>query len=100
MNREQTVAAAKIMMAWVNGKDIEGKKQGENNWGDTTKTGLEPAWDWFLYEYRIKPEPIAEEHRKLEQQLETELASARERIRELEEAAVWMYKVGFVPKKD
>jgi hypothetical protein len=58
MNREQTVAAAKIMMAWVNGKDIEGKKQGENNWGDTTKTGLEPAWDWFLYEYRIKPEPM------------------------------------------
>jgi hypothetical protein len=34
------------------------------------------------------------------QQLERELLAAQERIRELEEAAVWMYKVGFVPKKD
>ena len=44
----------KVMQAYVGGKDLQyrNKKTGMD-WLDVTN----PAWEWYDYEYRIKPEP-------------------------------------------
>lgn len=44
----------KVMQGYVDGKDLQyrNKKTGMD-WMDTTY----PAWEWYDYEYRIKPEP-------------------------------------------
>lgn len=42
-----------VMQAFKDGKEIELSDSGENNW----KLDIFPVWDWYLYKYRIKPEP-------------------------------------------
>lgn len=41
-----------IMQAYVDGKEIE-FCDGTKNWQSTSA----PAWDWCLFDYRVKPEP-------------------------------------------
>ena len=49
MNREQTIEAIRVMQAFVDGKDVESKYNGE--WA----TIYVPRWNWDNTEYRIKP---------------------------------------------
>ena len=50
-----TQEKVKIMQAFIEGKQIEIAYKGEDNWFNLDVT--EPAWDWSLRTYRIKPEP-------------------------------------------
>lgn len=44
----------KVMQAYVDGKDLQYRnKRTGIDWQDVTK----PAWEWYGYEYRIKPTP-------------------------------------------
>lgn len=42
-----------LIVAWAEGKTIQGKVAGNINWHDM----VNPAWDGIEIEYRIKPEP-------------------------------------------
>lgn len=42
-----------VMQAFADGKEIEVCQRGANNWA----SAIEPVWDWFAHDYRIKPEP-------------------------------------------
>ena len=56
MNREETKKAIAVMQAYVDGKQIESAQQ---NYKYTLQEGCDsPLWDWSLYSYRVKPEPI------------------------------------------
>jgi len=54
MNADETKAAAAVMIAWAEGKRIQGKSQDNAAWHDYT----EPAWNWNSFDYRIAPEPL------------------------------------------
>lgn len=51
MNKEQTLEAIKVMQAYCEGKTIQYGING--NWIDCVET---PFWNFYLNEYRIKPE--------------------------------------------
>lgn len=51
MNIEETKKAIEVMQAFVDGKEIEYRGNGDCDW---TKLSI-PAWDWSKYIYRIKP---------------------------------------------
>ncbi len=51
MKTEETIAAIRVMDAWVKGKSIECAERNNLKWGET----LSPAWNWSNYTYRIKP---------------------------------------------
>lgn len=60
MNREQTIEAIKVMQAWVDGKTIQVKGDGDTTWADAGSVEIEsrqPGWQWKTNVYRIKPEP-------------------------------------------
>lgn len=42
---------AEVMIAFAEGKTIEYRENGEHVW-EYAKT---PSWDWFSFDYRIKP---------------------------------------------
>ena len=54
MTREETKKRIEVMQAYINGEKIEYRNI-------ATKSGWRsvgiPCWDWFNYEYRVKPEP-------------------------------------------
>ena len=53
MNKEDTRAAAQVMMAAADGKTIEVKqKYGDREWSDCVNGS--PAWDWVNMVYRVK----------------------------------------------
>lgn len=54
MNREQTKEAIKVMQHWADGGDCQGRMRPNGEWGPS----FDPAWDWFEYDYRIKPKPL------------------------------------------
>ena len=49
MNKEQTIEAIKVMQAFVDGKEVE------NLYNGKCGTTINPSWNWFDIEYRIKP---------------------------------------------
>jgi len=49
MTREQAREAAAVMLAWADGKEVEGRFS--NGW----VTVDIPDWNWLHVEYRIKP---------------------------------------------
>lgn len=49
MTREEARKAAEVMLAYADGKEIEYLYNGE--WEDA----LNPTFDWYEEEYRIKP---------------------------------------------
>jgi hypothetical protein len=55
MNREQTKAAAEIMLQWANDPtaQVEYKIKTMNFWIETQN----PVWEWTRCDYRIKPKP-------------------------------------------
>ena len=53
MNKEQTKAAAEVMVAHANGATIEGKMKSSTHW-QLLET---PKWDWDCFIYRVKPQP-------------------------------------------
>lgn len=55
MNKEQTRAAAAVMLAWAEGKEVECKLRVDDE--DEWDAEAFPGWDWVYYEYRIKAEP-------------------------------------------
>ena len=55
MTKDQTKAAAEVMLAWVEGKPVQYRALGNTVWHDIYTT--ESSWAWHLFEYRIKPEP-------------------------------------------
>ena len=56
MNKEDTIAAIKVMQASLDGSEIEWRGKNEKvDWRKTYSSG--PSWDWCGVEYRIKPEP-------------------------------------------
>jgi hypothetical protein len=48
MNIEQTIKAIRVMQAFVDGKEVENLHNGK--WG----TVVNPSWNWYDIEYRIK----------------------------------------------
>ncbi len=52
MNREQTKAAAEVMLHYANGGEVEYRRNESREWGDTN-----PIWDWSGGDYRIKRVP-------------------------------------------
>ena len=52
MTREETRKAVKVMEAYANGKKIQ-YLDNNNKWIDAHN----PVFDWYNYDYRIKPEP-------------------------------------------
>ncbi len=56
MNQEETRAAAKVMQAFADGKDIEYRQRNDQiPWRYIPA----PSWDFAKCEYRIKPEATA-----------------------------------------
>lgn len=53
MTREETEKAIKVMQDYVNGKEVEYRIVGKDDWYNAAT----PCWDWTLYDYRVKPEP-------------------------------------------
>ena len=52
MTTEETRDAVKVMEAYANGKKIQ-YLDNNNKWIDAHN----PVFDWYNYDYRIKPEP-------------------------------------------
>ena len=52
MTTEETRKAVKVMEAYANGKKIQ-YLDNNNKWIDAHN----PVFDWYNYDYRIKPEP-------------------------------------------
>lgn len=50
MTTEEKIA---VMQAYVDGKKIQAKTFGADNWMDCI---VEPSWNWVVYDYRVKPE--------------------------------------------
>ena len=42
-----------VYRAWLEGKPIQVVRGGGAAWEGTAK----PSWDWYIYDYRVKPEP-------------------------------------------
>lgn len=51
MNTEDKI---KIMQAFVDGKPIEARFTEHKSW----YTCVDPTWDWWEYEYRLKTDPL------------------------------------------
>ena len=51
MTLEEAKKAAEVMMAYANGKKVEGRRIGRAEWLDVTL----PVFDWWRCEYRVKP---------------------------------------------
>jgi len=58
MNKAETEKAIKVMQAYADGKEIQFKRENSQKPWKDFKPGSEPIWDWYLFEYRVKPEPI------------------------------------------
>lgn len=56
----------KVMEAYTEGKTIQSKAVIGEHWCDDTK----PTWDWYHFEYRIKPEPTYRPYKNLEEMYE------------------------------
>ena len=62
MNRDDSEAAANVMLAYASGKPIQIRRRRSNSpppqalekWQDVYTS---PSWSWEGFEYRIKPEP-------------------------------------------
>ena len=54
MTREQTIESIRIMQAYVDGKEVESKLIGTYDW----VLDKNPSWNWFNYDFRIKPTPV------------------------------------------
>ena len=59
MTREQTIEAAKVMLGFADGKEVEFafRKQQNPRWLPMI-TDWEKNFDWNVYTYRIKPTPV------------------------------------------
>ena len=53
MSPDQAKTAAAVMVAWAEGRAIESKQIHHTTWHDCGS----PTWDWFLCDFRIKPNP-------------------------------------------
>ena len=53
MNREETIAAIKVMQAFVDGAEIEVSPRHSDEW-----VASGPDWSWKVCDYRIKPKPL------------------------------------------
>jgi hypothetical protein len=51
--KDFTKYAISVMVAYDRGEEIESVRIGLPTWGAT----LYPAWDWSIFDYRIKPKP-------------------------------------------
>ena len=59
MNRDESKAAANVMLAYASGKPIQIRRRSTpqraiEKWQDVYTS---PSWSWEGFEYRIKPEP-------------------------------------------
>ena len=55
MTREEARKAAEVMLAYADGKQIEYKVRGGNEWRSVNELDT-PLFDWNSTKYRIKPE--------------------------------------------
>jgi hypothetical protein len=58
MTKDEARKAAKVMEAWANGAVIQYSRNNPSSWSNISATGPSsaPAWDWYTYNYRVKPE--------------------------------------------
>lgn len=59
MTKEQCREAGATMIGWANGKTIQWRRRGHNDWSEVDQDciGITLSWDWDGFEYRVKPEP-------------------------------------------
>ena len=57
MTKEQSREAGSVMIGWANGKTIQWRRRGHNDWSEVDQDciGITLSWDWDEFEYRIKP---------------------------------------------
>lgn len=55
MTKQDCKAARAVMEAWENGDEIEYKHASDKSW--SAAIGDRMAWDFSMFEYRIKPKP-------------------------------------------
>lgn len=56
MNAEETRRAAQVMLAAAEGKKVQRRRLPNGTaWQDCLPLH---AWDWFSFDYRVKPEPL------------------------------------------
>lgn len=55
MTREEVKKAAKIMVDFADGAEIQYSHKGQNNWMNWINK-IPPSFDWQTFDYRIKPE--------------------------------------------
>lgn len=67
MTKEETKEAIKVMQAFVDGKEIECKRDGDTVWEGGM---IYPGWHWDTRNYRIKPEPKYRPYKSAEEVLE------------------------------
>ena len=55
MTREETAKCIKVMQAYANGEIIEEKRFSfdSTEWVES----IDPSWQWYKFDYRIKPRP-------------------------------------------
>lgn len=55
MTREETAECIKVMQAYTNGEIIEEKRFSfdHTEWVES----IDPSWQWYKFDYRIKPRP-------------------------------------------
>ena len=58
MNREKTEKAIDVMQAYVDGKEVQFKRIDSRKAWEDFKPWSTPIWDWYCFDYRVKPEPI------------------------------------------
>lgn len=56
MTREEAKEAAKVMLAFAEGVEIQYSHKGQNNWLNWINESS-PSFDWQTFDYRIKKEP-------------------------------------------
>jgi len=59
MNKEELLHAAEVMRAAAAGKEIQYKsKRGLFDWRSDLLSPMACSWDWFSYDYRVRPDTI------------------------------------------
>lgn len=55
MTKEETAECIKVMQAYTNGETIEEKRFSfdSTEWVES----IDPSWQWYKFDYRIKPRP-------------------------------------------
>ena len=97
MTREEARKAAEVMLAYAEGKKIEYRVRGGEEWRPINELDT-PLFDWNSTEYRIKQDPIYRPFRSKEecwQEMQKHQPFGWVNFRGLRRIIICLYEVGF-----